>query len=124
MIVDSMYNATKTSPSDWQGFSLATVRKVFDLPEKVNPDKMDIDPKNNYDHASMLRYNCRDADLHAWLAKRMLLCKRTCRLAGVAHTTIWDSIANSTGVMVFCLIQSVALSKAADARPGQEYVYD
>ena len=110
MIVDSIYNADKTSRSDWSGLSLASMCAKFDLPQKLDSGRMDIDPKSSYDHAPMLKYNCRDADMHVWLAKCMMMCERTCVLAGTARSTIWDSVANNTGVMTFSMIQSVALS--------------
>jgi len=41
----------------------------------------------------------------------MLMCERLCTLAGVPRSTIMDSIANNTAVMVFCLQQSEALKR-------------
>ncbi|XMA20914.1 hypothetical protein WAI453_013705 [Rhynchosporium graminicola] len=77
--------------------NVGSICERFDLPGKEAPDKFDIDAASDYDHTPMVKYNCRDSDLQAWLVKRMLMCERIAILAGVARSTIWDSIANNTG---------------------------
>ena len=48
--------------------------------------------------------------MHMWVTKRTTMCERMCMLAGSARSTVWDAIADNTGVMTFCSMQLVALS--------------
>ncbi len=41
----------------------------------------------------------------------MRMYEKLCMLARVSRRTVWDSVANSTGVMVSCLQESHVLSK-------------
>ena len=113
MIVDSMYSADKTSRVKWKSLSLKSMAEKWDLPPKLDVDAMDIDTSKEYDHATMIKYNVRDADLHAWLCKKTLMCERMCAKAGASRATMWDSVADNTGAMGFCMIQSVAVSRGA-----------
>ncbi len=58
----------------------------------------------------MLVYNTRDSDLHTWVIKSMKTCERYFTLVGTFRSSIWDAIGGNTGVMMFCLLQSVAMS--------------
>jgi hypothetical protein len=71
--------------------------KRFDLPLKKVVDSFDIKLLFCYNHRSTIKYNCQDLDLHMWLAKKMLVCKRICTLAGLARNTIYDLIATILG---------------------------
>jgi DNA polymerase elongation subunit (family B) len=110
MVVDTMYTADKTSRSEWGSFALDKMCRKFDLPSKLDSGTMRIPISEDVDLTQILVYNARDSDMHAWLAKRMTMCERIGLLAGSSRSTLWDSVANNTGVMTFCLMQSVALS--------------
>jgi hypothetical protein len=69
-----------------------------------------IDIVKDYNNATMIKYNARDADLYAWLARRPLCasgCMRRPDYQGVRCGTLWPT----TRAMGFCLIQSVAISQ-------------
>jgi hypothetical protein len=110
MIVDSMYTASRDASETWKSLSLARMCATFDLPPKLDASTMKIPIIDDIDITDVVVYNARDADLHVWLAKRMLMCERMCMIAGMGRTTLWESVANNTDVMGFCLEQSVALS--------------
>lgn len=80
-----------------------------DLPVKLDSGTMRIPVSDEVDLTAILVYNARDSDMHAWLAQNMMMCERIGFLAGSSRSTLWDSVANNTGVMTFCLMQSVAL---------------
>ncbi|XP_044715186.1 DNA polymerase family B domain-containing protein [Hirsutella rhossiliensis] len=111
MIVDSMYTAGTEPTSNWPSLSLAKMSERFDLPPKMDSGTMSIKVSDTVDVTDIVEYNARDADLHVWLPKNMLMCERLCTLAGVARSTMWDAIANNTAVMMFCLQQSEALKR-------------
>ncbi|KAK5162688.1 uncharacterized protein LTR77_011241 [Saxophila tyrrhenica] len=110
MIIDTMYTADKVSRSDWDSFALDKMCRRFDLPPKLDSGTMRITISDEADLTKILVYNARDSDMHAWLAKNGKMCERIALLAGTSRSTLWDSVANNTGVMTFCLMQSVALS--------------
>ena len=115
VIVDSMYGSDKNPRTRkvLKSLSLRALAEKWDLPPKLDVDAMDIDTTKAYDHATMIKYNARDADLHAWVCKKTLMCERMCAKMGVARATIQDAVADNTGVMGFCMIQSVAVSRGA-----------
>jgi DNA polymerase elongation subunit (family B) len=112
VIVDSMYGSDKNPRTRkvLKSLSLRALAEKWDLPPKLDVDAMDIDTSKAYDHATMIKYNARDADLHAWVCKKTLMCERMCAKMGVARATMQDAVADNTGVMGFCMIQSVAIS--------------
>ncbi|KAL9122241.1 MAG: hypothetical protein Q9187_001193 [Circinaria calcarea] len=111
MVVDSMYTASSEPTTNWPSLSLAKMGAKFDLPPKMDSGTMAIPVKETTNITNIVEYNARDSDLHAWLCKEMNMCERLCMLAGASRGTMWDSIANNTAVMMFCLEQSHALSK-------------
>lgn len=111
MVVDSMYTAATEPTSNWPSLALAKMSEKFDLPPKMDSGTMSIKVSEMADVTDIIEYNARDADLHVWLPKNMLMCERLCTLAGVARSTMWDAIANNTAVMMFCLQQSEALKR-------------
>lgn len=111
MVVDSLYSADKTSRQKWKSLSLRSMGEKWDLPRKLDVTDMAIDPSKDYDNSTMIKYNARDADLHSWLAKRTAMCKRMCAKVGCSRSTMMDVVLDNTGVMGFCMIQSVALSR-------------
>lgn len=104
-----MYTAGTEPISNWLSLALAKINKRFDLPPNMHSGTMSIIPSNAIDVTNIIKYNARDSDLYAWLAKNILMCERLCTLAGISRGTIWDAIANNTSVMMFCLQQSMAL---------------
>ena len=58
----------------------------------------------------MIKYNTRDAGLHAWMVKKSLMCTKMCALMGLSWTIITNVTANNTGIMGFCLTHPTALS--------------
>ncbi len=110
MCVDTMYYVDKNTRSDWSSLSLARMAERFDLPPKLDPKTMSLDTRVSNDMTQMIVYNCRDSDLHVWVAESLDMCARICTLAGASRSTLWDSVANNTGVMTFCMIQSVCMS--------------
>lgn len=112
MCIDSMYYTDKTARKDWVSISLGYMAEQLDLPPKLDSGTMMIKPTDDYDLTQMIVYNCRDADLHALIPRneRMRMPEFICLLAGASRSTIWDSIANNTGLMDFCVLQSTAMS--------------
>jgi len=113
MCIDSMYYVDKTARKSWNSISLAHMADQLGLPPKLDSGTMMIDPtSSDYDLTQMIIYNCRDSDLHALVPRhpRMKMPESICLLAGTSRSTIWDAIANNTGLMDFCLIQSTAMS--------------
>lgn len=110
MFTDSLYTTDKKSRSDFTSLALDAMAKQLDLPRKVNSDSMAIAPSDDYNMNKMADYNTRDSDMHVWVSKRTTMCERMCKLAGSSRSTMWDAIADNTGVMTFCLMQSVAIS--------------
>lgn len=112
MCIDSMYYTDKVLRRDWGSISLAHMANELDLPPKLDSGTMMIDPTKDYDLTQMIVYNCRDSDLHALVPRHpdMRMSEFICLLAGVSRGMILDSIANNTGWMDFCLLQSTAMS--------------
>jgi DNA polymerase elongation subunit (family B) len=112
MCIDSMYYTDKTARKSWNSISLGYMANELGLPPKLDSGTMMIDPTKSYDLTQMIIYNCRDSDLHALVPRhpRMKIPESICLLAGTSRSTIWDAIANNTGLMDFCLIQSTAMS--------------
>ena len=111
MMVDSMYSTDKIARSNWKSLALRALVERYDLPPKLDSDTMAIDSTTTADISNLLRYNARDADLHVWVAKETRMCQRMCALAEISRCSMWDSVANYTGLMDFCLMQSAALSR-------------
>lgn len=111
MVVDSMYSTDKTARRKWKSLSLRALGEKGDLPPKLDVSAMDVVVAERADLTTMIKYNARDADLHAWVARTTGMCERICTKAGVSRSTIMDSIVDNTGVMGFCVIQSEALSR-------------
>lgn len=112
MCIDSMYYTDKTARKDWDSIALGYMADQLDLPPKLDSGTMMIDPADDeYDITQMIVYNCRDSDLHALVPRhaRMKMAQFICSLAGVSRSSIWDAIANNTGWMCFCTIQSMAM---------------
>ncbi|KAH7001770.1 hypothetical protein B0J12DRAFT_587644, partial [Macrophomina phaseolina] len=82
----------------------------YDLPPKLDSGGMTIKPADDIDITDVIVYNCRDSDMHAWLARRLKLCERACVLAGISRSLTWDGVAHNTGLMAFCMIQSACIS--------------
>lgn len=112
MCIDSMYYTDKTARKDWVSISLGHMANELDLPPKLDSGTMMIDPMKDYDLTQMIVYNCRDSDLHALIPRHadMKMPEFICSLAGASRSTIWDSIANNTGLMDFCVLQSTAMA--------------
>ncbi|KAJ6038386.1 DNA polymerase family B domain-containing protein [Penicillium canescens] len=103
----------RTIIESWNSISLSHMAYQLGLPPKLDSRTMMIDPKtNDYDLTQMIIYNCRDSDLHALVSRhpRMKIPETICLLAGTSRSTIWDAIANNTGLMDFRLIQSTSMS--------------
>ncbi|RYP54113.1 hypothetical protein DL768_001115 [Monosporascus sp. mg162] len=116
MFVGSLYTAMKTSkPGQWSSFGLAHMANKLGLPEKLDVDGMMIEARDDYDMTDMLTYNCRDSDLHAWVAKELTMCERLTMFASVDKSCIHDAIAN-VGMMVFCVQQSCSIPFLASTR--------
>lgn len=110
LFVDSMYMTDKTDRKNWGSLSLAKMCAHYDLPPKLDSGGMTIKPGDDVDITEVIVYNCRDTDLHAWLARRLKLGERACVLAGISRSLTWDGIAHNTGLMAFCMIQSACIS--------------
>lgn len=111
MFTDSLYTTDKKSRGDFVSLSLDNMAKELGVPRKMDTDSMAIEPSDDYDMTNMAKYNTRDSDMHVWVCKRTTMCERMCKLAGSSRSTMWDAIADNTGVMTSCLMQSVAISK-------------
>ncbi len=85
-------------------FDLAKMSKPFNLPPKLDSGMMKYRIVEEFDITNMLVYNTRNSDLHAWLAKNMLMCECIYMFAGSSRSTLRDSVANNTGVITFYLI--------------------
>lgn len=109
--VDSMYDVDKYQRGDWPSIGLASLATILELPPKLDADEMMVENSENYDVTDMLVYNARDSDLHAWVCRSLKMCERYFILAGTSRSPIWDAIAGNTGHMMFCLQESVALSR-------------
>lgn len=77
--------------------SLKVMAQEMDLPETLDSGSMKTVVSESTDLTDLIVYNVRDADLHAWLAKRMGMCERMCALAGAFWGTIQDATANNVG---------------------------
>lgn len=111
MCIDSMYYTDKVLRKDWNSISLGYMADWLGLPPKLDSGTMMIEPNDDYDLTQMIVYNCRDSDLHALVPRHaeMKMLEFICFLAGTSRGTILDSIANNTGWMDFCLLQSEAM---------------
>lgn len=83
----------------------------FDLPLKLKSGSMAMVASDDADVRGIVEYNVKDSDLHAWLCKNMIICKRLCTMVSLLRSTIRDVIANNTAVIMFYLQQFLALSK-------------
>lgn len=112
MCIDTMYFTDKTARRGWKSISLAHMAEELDLPPKLDSGTMMIDPTKDYDLTQMIVYNCRDSDLHALVPrhKRMHTAEFMCSIAATSRGMIWDAIANNTGWLDFCILQSQAMS--------------
>lgn len=111
MCVDPRYFLDKTERFAWTSLSLNSVATKLGLPSKMIRTMGMFSPTEDSDVSRLLEYNCHDADLHAAVAIRSGMIAKLMKLARCSSSSMWDSCANNTGVMVFCMMSAAAMAK-------------
>lgn len=110
-VIDTFYFLNRTARSEWDFLSLHHIASKLGLQDKLPPPPMD-GPILSDDHLrDILRYNLRDVYLHADVAVLLGIPEMICMQAGTSRSSLEDSTADNTGVMVFNLLSSHAPSK-------------